>query len=147
MKITCTGMLRGLTVVGELRDIEDPFPMLQIWRATGPTSYAKITDISSLPFPMACFTQSNDVQQCTVTSSDISVTTNDVIGILLPRNHMNHAAFRISFIRSTQISFVLERITDEQFSTISPADYRMSSNKLPLLSLDGTLHHYFIYRS
>ncbi len=145
MKITCTGMLRGLTVVGDLRDREDPFPMLQIWRATGPTSYAKITDISSLPFPTACYRHSNGVHQCTLASP---VTTDDVIGILLPRNHRNHAAFSVSFLpASTQTSYILKRITDGQFSTSSPDEYLMISNDLPVLSLDGTLSTYYIYRS
>ncbi len=37
MNITCNGMLVGLSVAGETRDGGD-YPILQIWRPTGPTS-------------------------------------------------------------------------------------------------------------
>ncbi len=115
MRITCNGMLVGLSVAGETRNGGD-YPILQIWRPTGPMSndYEKISEYM-YTFPNVGCTQTNNVWQCTVSPS-IDVEVGDIIGINLPRNHMNFAAFGIYFTPSSFTSYILGSTTASTFS-------------------------------
>ena len=64
MRITCNGVLVGLSVAGESTGNNDS-PILQIWRLTGSTSndYERISEYT---FPIGCTQLPNNVWQCTV---------------------------------------------------------------------------------
>ncbi len=84
MRITCNGMLVGLSVAGETRGGGD-YPILQIWRLTGSTSN-EYERISEYTFPnVGCTQQPNNVWQYIVSPS-IDVEVGDIIGINFPRN-------------------------------------------------------------
>ncbi len=119
----------GLSVAGETRN-GGAYPILQIWRPTGPTSndYERISEYT---FPIGC-TQTNNVRQCTLTSS-IDVKVGDIIGINLPRNHINFAAFIIYFTSpSYSTSYILDSTSDTTFSV--PGSTTASAQ--PVLTLD-----------
>ncbi len=108
-------MLVGLSVAGETRNGGD-YPILQIWRPTGPMSN-DYESISEYTFPnVGCTQQPNNVWQCTVSPS-IDVEVGDIIGINLPRNHTNFAAFIIYFTPpSSSTSYILGSTTASTFS-------------------------------
>ncbi len=130
MRITCNGMLVGLSVAGETRKKGKNYPILQIWR---PTSSTSNDYISEYLFPIGC-TQldlPNNVWQCTISPS-IDVEMGDIIGINLPRNHMN-SAFRIYFTSpSSFTSYILGSTSDTTFSV--PGSTTASAQ--PVLTLD-----------
>ena len=100
MNISCSGMLQGLTVAGVFGSrLDRAYPEFQIWRpiTTGSaTQYNKISTFTD--FQNSC-SGSQNVQDCVVHS--ISVSTGDILGILLPRDSMSQASFRIYFQSST----------------------------------------------
>ena len=112
MRITCNGMLVGLSVAGETRDGGD-YPILQIWRPTGPTSndYERISEYT---FPIGC-TQTNNVRQCTVSPS-IDVEVGDIIGIILPRNRQSSAFWIYFASSSSSTSYTLDSTSASTFS-------------------------------
>ncbi len=125
-------MLVGLSVAGETRDGVD-YPILQIWRPTGPTSndYERISEYT---FPIGCTQQPNNVWQCTVSPS-IDVEVGDIIGINLPRDfdHKNFAAFGIYFMSSSSFtSYILDSTSASTFSV--PGSTTASDQ--PVLTLD-----------
>ncbi|XP_064396494.1 RAF proto-oncogene serine/threonine-protein kinase-like isoform X2 [Halichondria panicea] len=130
MRITCNGMLVGLSVAGETRKKGKNYPILQIWR---PTSSTSNDYISEYPFPIGC-TQldlPNNVWQCTISPS-IDVEMGDIIGINLPRNRMN-SAFRIYFTSQTSFtSYILGSTSDTTFSVPGST----TASVQPVLTLD-----------
>ena len=129
MRITCNGMLVGLSVAGETRN-GGAYPILQIWRPTGPTSndYERISEYT---FPIGC-TQTNNVWQCTVSPS-IDVEVGDIIGINLPPNSNGKSAFRIYFTPpSSFTSYILDNTSVSTFSV--PGSTTASDQ--PVLTLD-----------
>lgn len=141
MKITCTGMLRGLTVVGAYDDDGDPSPELQLWRPTNDTLYERVADVSYF-FPNVCpstntLCTENKVYQWLL-PDPIPVIANDIIGIILPRNRDNNiVSFRMRFLmNSSHTSYVLGSITNIAFSDEFPEI--IHNNYQPVLSLDGT---------
>ena len=132
MRITCNGVLVGLSVAGENRKKGNRnYPILQIWR---PTSSTSSDYISEYPFPIGC-TQldlPNNVWQCTISPS-INVEMGDIIGINLPRNRMN-SAFRIYFTSpSSFTSYILGSTSDTTFSVLPGST---SASAQPVLTLD-----------
>ena len=129
MRITCNGVLVGLSVAGETRG-GGAYPILQIWRPTGPTSndYERISEYT---FPIGC-SQTNNVWQCTVSSS-IDVEVGDIIGIDLPANQQQQSAFGIYFTsQSSSTSYILD---SELASTFSVPGSTTASAQ-PVLTLD-----------
>ncbi len=126
MRITCNGMLVGLSVAGETQSGES-YPILQIWRLTGPTSYQRISEYT---FPIGCTQLPNNVWQCTLTSS-IDVEVGDIIGINLPRKN-KRAAFGIYFTPSSFTSYILGSTTASTFSV--PGSTTASAQ--PVLTMD-----------
>ncbi len=130
MRITCNGVLVGLSVAGETR-IGGDSPILQIWRPTGPTSYQRISEYT---FPIGCTQQPNNVWQCAVSPS-IDVEVVDIIGIILPRNQQNFAAFGIYFMSpSSFTSYILDSTTASTFSV--PGSTTASPSAQPVLTID-----------
>ncbi len=130
MRITCNGMLVGLSVAGETGNRED-YPILQIWRPTGPTSN-EYERISEYTFPIGCTQQPNNVWQCTVSPS-IDVEVGDIIGIILPRNQQQQSAFRIYFTSpSSSTSYILGSTSASTFSV--PGSTTASAQ--PVLTID-----------
>ena len=115
MRITCNGMLVGLSVAGQTRSGVD-YHILQIWRPTGPTSndYERISEYT---FPIGCFQLPNNVWRCTVISPSIHVEVGDIIGINLPRNRRTAAAFEMFFTSpSSSTSYILSNTSVSTFS-------------------------------
>ncbi len=131
MRITCNGMLVGLSVAGETRFGGD-YSILQIWRLTGSTSneYERINEYT---FPnVGCTQQPNNVWQCTVSPS-IDVEVGDIIGINLPRNSNGQSAFGIYFTSpSSFTSYILGSTSDTTFSVAGST----TANAQPVLTLD-----------
>ena len=99
MNISCSGVLQGLTVAGvfDSNSNKNKYPEFQIWRPTttgSSTQYNKISLFTE--FQNSC-SGSQNVQECVVNS--ISVSTGDILGILLPR--MSQASFDIYFSSTT----------------------------------------------
>ncbi len=129
MRITCNGMLEGLSVAGETRRVGSNNPFLQIWRPTSPTSYMKISEYE---FPIGCTELPNNVWQCTVSPS-INVEEGDIIGINLPPNRQQHSAFGIYFTSSSSFtSYILDSASD----TTSPLPGSTTASVQPVLTLD-----------
>ena len=131
MRITCNGMLVGLSVAGETRNGK-AYPILQIWRLTGPTSndYERISEYT---FPIGCTQQPNlNVWQCTVPSIDVEV--GDIIGIDLPGNQQQQSAFGIYFFTSPSsfTSYILGSTTASTF----PVPESTTASAQPVLTLD-----------
>ncbi len=131
MRITCNGMLVGLSVAGETRNGGDS-PILQIWRLTGSTSN-EYERISEYTFPIGC-TQLPDydnIWQCTISPS-IDVEVGDIIGIILPRNRQS-SAFGIYFTsQSSSTSYILGSTSASTFSV--PGSTTASAQ--PVLTMD-----------
>ncbi len=129
MRITCNGVLVGLSVAGESTGNNDS-PILQIWRLTGSTSndYERISEYT---FPIGCTQLPNNVWQCTVSPS-IDVEVGDIIGIILPRSRQS-SAFRIYFTPlSSSTSYTLDSTSASTFSV--PGSTTASAQ--PVLTLD-----------
>ena len=98
MNISCNGMLQSLTVAGVFgSQLDRGYPEFQIWGPTttgSATQYNKISTFTD--FRNSC-SGSQNVQECVVNS--ISVSTGDILGILLPR--MSQASFDIYFSSTT----------------------------------------------
>ncbi|XP_064395470.1 uncharacterized protein LOC135342615 isoform X2 [Halichondria panicea] len=133
MRITCNGMLVGLSVAGETRKKGNRnYPILQIWR---PTSSTSNDYISEYPFPIGC-TQldlPNNVWQCTISPS-INVEMGDIIGINLPRNRDRNSAFGIYF--TSQTSFTSYILCSTSATTFSVLPGSTSASAQPVLTLD-----------
>ncbi len=131
MRITCNGMLVGLSVAGETRN-GGAYPILQIWRPTGPMSNDYMR-ISEYIFPnVGCTQQPNNVWQCTVSPS-IDVEVGDIIGINLPRNNNGQTKFGIYFTpSSSSTSYILDSTSASTFSV--PGSTTASAQ--PVLTLD-----------
>ena len=120
----------GLSVAGKTRN-GGAYPILQIWRLNGSASN-EYERISEYTFPnVGCTQQPNNVWQCTVSPS-IDVEVGDIIGINLPRNHMNFAAFGIYFTPSSFTSYILGSTSNTTFSV--PGSTTASAQ--PVLTLD-----------
>ncbi len=135
MRITCNGRLVGLSVAGETRS-GVTYPILQIWRLTGSASN-EYERISEYTFPnVGCTQQLNNVWQCTVSPSSpsIDVEERDIIGINIPHNQQNAAAFGIYF---TSPSSFTSYILDSELDTFSvPGSTTASPSAQPVLTLD-----------
>ena len=133
MRITCNGMLVGLSVAGETRKKGNRnYPILQIWR---PTSSTSNDYISEYPFPIGC-TQldlPNNVWQCTISPS-INVEMGDIIGINLPRNRDRNSAFGIYFTSQTSFTSYILRSTSATTFSVLPGS--TSASAQPVLTLD-----------
>ena len=119
MMISCSGELQGLTVAGVLDESNKLLPELQIWRPVPSDSmdYNKLVT-TSIPyqFPVGFASLSNNVLNCTLDTA-ASVVEGDILGILLPRNHMSHAKLRIYF---TDISTPNHILPSTSRSTFTP---------------------------
>ncbi len=129
MRITCNGVLVGLSVAGETRKKGNRnYPILQIWR---PTSSTSSDYISEYPFPIGC-TQldlPNNVWQCTISPS-INVEMGDIIGVNLPPKK---SAFGIYFMSKTSFtSYILGSTSASKLSV--PGSTTASAQ--PVLTLD-----------
>ncbi len=132
MRIICNGVLVGLSVAGETRGGgNSDYPILQIWRPTSPTSN-EYESISEYKFPIGCTELPNNVWQCTLTST-IDIEEGDIIGINLPRNRDQNAAFGIYFTSpSSFTSYILDSTSASTFSV--PGSTTASAQ--PVLTLD-----------
>ncbi len=129
MRITCNGMLEGLSVAGETRSGAN-YPILQIWRPISLTSYQRISEYE---FPIGCTELPNNVWQCTVSPS-INVEEGDIIGVNLPRNSQVVSQFGIYFTSpSSFTSYILDSASDTTFSV--PGSTTTASVQ-PVLTLD-----------
>ncbi|XP_064390055.1 uncharacterized protein LOC135337965 isoform X2 [Halichondria panicea] len=130
MRITCNGMLVGLSVAGETLSGGD-YPILQIWRPTGPTpnDYERISEYT---FPIGCTQLPNNVWQCRVNSIDVEE--RDIIGIDLPLAIKTVAAFGMySMSPPSFTSYTLSSTTERTFSVPVSA---ITDSAQPLLTLD-----------
>lgn len=141
MTIICNGTINGITVAGQFGRKGRPFPVLQIWRP-GPDdsmTYTTTTPVVSFPLNDLCSSLSTDsilnVQRCYLVRS-IFVEVGDIIGILLPRNHIKQAGFLIYFTGTDTPSYEAS-LSDTSFTLPSDStqpDYDVQ----PLLYLDIT---------
>ena len=131
MRITCNGMLVGLSVAGETGNRNKDSPILQIWRLTGPMSndYMRISEYT---FPIGCTQLPNNVWQCTVSPS-IDVEVGDIIGINLPPTSNGQSAFRIYF---TSPSSFTSYILDSTSASTFPVPGSTTASAQPVLTLD-----------
>ena len=103
MMIKCSGELQGLTVAGVLDEGNIQLPELHIWRPVPSDSmnYNKLVTTSiPYPFPVGCTSLSNNVLNCTLDTA-ASVVDGDILGILLPRNHLNFAYILLQCLHPT----------------------------------------------
>ena len=116
--ISCNGELQGLTVAGVLHEDNIQLPELQIWRPVPSDSmnYNKL-ETTSIPyqFPVGCTSLSNNVLNCTLDTA-ASVVEGDILGILLPRNHMNHAKLRIYFTAMSTPNHIFPSTSSTSFT-------------------------------
>lgn len=134
MMITCNGLVRRLTVAGRFGTMGESFPELQIWRpASFVTTSTTFIRTATLPFPRDCDSLPNNVQQCTL-STPLSVSSGDIIGLLLPPNINRQARFRVYFTGTSTPSYILDRSMSlfTLPSTPGPAD----ANAQPLIYLE-----------
>ena len=151
MHFTCTGLLTKWIIGGEPNQFNNPFPELQLWRATSQNSYSKagFSLIASLPNA----TMYTNVYEY-ILDTPLEFQVGDVFGLYKPRE--NESVLNIfvqensgpfAYGQKEDASMAFTEIMVDSTMPLNQNDYPMVSVEISMISKWLCFHVYFTFAS